>query len=66
MDYNFTARVENQFDKIAEGKEEWTQMMKAFDKGFEPTVDKVMNARWSTRPASGSSALSPERASPCS
>ncbi len=45
MDYNFTAKVERQFDRIAEGKEEWTTMMQQFDKGFEPTVDKVMNAR---------------------
>ncbi len=45
MDYNFTAKVETQFDRIAEGKEEWTQMMKHFDKEFEPIVTKVMNAR---------------------
>ena len=45
MDYNFTARVEEQFDQIAEGKEEWLQMMKTFDKDFEPVVDKVMNER---------------------
>ena len=45
MDYNFTAKVEQQFDRIAEGKEEWNTMMKVFDKSFEPTVDKVMNAR---------------------
>ena len=45
MDYNFTAKVEQQFDRIAEGKEEWNTMMKIFDKSFEPTVDKVMNAR---------------------
>ena len=45
MDYNFTARVEQQFDQIAEGKEGWNMMMKDFDKHFEPTVDKVMNAR---------------------
>ena len=45
MDYNFTAKVEQQFDQIADGKEEWTDMMKNFDKEFEPTVDKVMNAR---------------------
>ena len=44
MDYNFTAKVEQQFDQIAEGKEEWNTMMKVFDKSFEPTVDKVMNA----------------------
>ena len=45
MDYNFTAKVEQQFDQIADGKEEWTDMMRHFDKEFEPTVDKVMNAR---------------------
>ena len=45
MDYNFTAKVEDQFDRIAEGKEEWQAMMKKFDKGFEPTVEKVMKAR---------------------
>ena len=45
MDYNFTARVESQFDQIAEGHEEWTSMMHNFDHHFEPTVRKVMNAR---------------------
>ncbi len=45
MDYHFTAKVEQQFDRIAEGKEEWTIMMQDFDKGFEPTVENVMNAR---------------------
>ena len=45
MDYNFTAKVEQQFDQIAAGKEVWTDMMQNFDREFEPTVDKVMNAR---------------------
>ena len=45
MDYNFTAKVEQQFDQIADGKEEWTDMMQHFDREFEPTVEKVMNAR---------------------
>jgi len=45
MDYNFTAKVEQDFDKIAEGREKWTKMMKDFYKGFEPTVEKTMNAR---------------------
>lgn len=45
MDYNFTARVESQFDQIAEGHEEWTSMMHNFNHDFEPTVRKVMNAR---------------------
>lgn len=45
MNYNFTAKVEEQFDKIAEGDEEWSTMMKDFDTTFTPTVSKVMNER---------------------
>ena len=45
MDYNFTAKVEQEFDQIADGKEEWTDMMRSFDNEFEPTVDKEMIAR---------------------
>ena len=45
MDYNFTAKVEQDFDKIAEGNEKWQSMLKTFYKSFEPTVEKTMNAR---------------------
>ena len=45
MDYNFTAKVELDFDQIAEGKESWNEMMKAFYTEFEPTVEKTLNAR---------------------
>lgn len=45
MDYNFTAKVEQEFDKIAEGKAEWNKEMRVFYQGFEPEVEKVMNAR---------------------
>ncbi len=45
MDYNFTAKVEQDFDKIAGGDEKWTDMMKAFYKDFEPTVEKTLNTR---------------------
>ena len=45
MDYNFTAKVEQDFDQIAEGKVQWDKMMKSFDKDFEPTVDKALRQR---------------------
>ena len=45
MDYNFTAKVEQDFDQIAEGKESWSKMMHDFYKDFEPTVEKTLNAR---------------------
>ncbi|WP_347922754.1 type I DNA topoisomerase [Pontimicrobium sp. SW4] len=41
LDYNFTAKVENQFDDIADGKEDWTEMMKDFYKEFHPIVEDV-------------------------
>ena len=45
MDYNFTANVEEKFDAIAEGTEDWHRMLKDFYKHFEPTVEKTMKAR---------------------
>ena len=45
MDYNFTAKVEQDFDKIAEGDEQWKDMMHAFYKDFEPTVEETLNSR---------------------
>jgi len=45
LDYNFTAKVEADFDEIAEGKEDWTKMMKTFYKSFHPkVVDVAENA----------------------
>ena len=45
MDYNFTAKVEQEFDQIAEGKKQWNKMIKSFYKDFEPTVEDTLNAR---------------------
>ena len=45
MDYNFTAKVEQDFDKIAEGKEKWQSMLKGFYEDFEPAVEDTMNSR---------------------
>ena len=45
MDYNFTAKVEQDFDKIAEGEEKWTDMMHHFYNNFLPEVENTMNSR---------------------
>ena len=45
MDYGFTANVEKQFDKIAEGKAKWSSMIKKFYKDFDPLVEQTMNIR---------------------
>jgi len=41
LDYNFTAKVEQDFDDIAEGNEKWTEMMNEFYDEFHPTVKDV-------------------------
>ena len=41
LDYNFTAKVEQNFDDIASGNEEWKVMMKDFYADFHPTVEDV-------------------------
>ncbi len=38
IDYNFTANVEKEFDKIAEGKTKWNAMIKKFYDGFHKNV----------------------------
>ncbi len=38
MDFNFTAKVEEEFDEIAEGKISWTKMLKEFYKPFHKNV----------------------------
>ena len=38
IDYNFTANVEKEFDKIAEGECEWNTMIKEFYKNFHQQV----------------------------
>ncbi len=40
LDYDFTATVEDDFDKIADGKESWTGMLSRFYKSFHPLVEK--------------------------
>jgi len=45
LDYNFTADVEKEFDAVAEGKADWTEMMKRFYADFEPLVEKTLEER---------------------
>ncbi|MGM5469687.1 type I DNA topoisomerase [Flavobacteriaceae bacterium LMO-SS05] len=41
LDYNFTAKVEEDFDDIAAGKANWSEKMKEFYKDFHPQVEYV-------------------------
>lgn len=41
LDYNFTAKVEQDFDEIAEGNRDWAEMMREFYNKFHPNVKEV-------------------------
>ena len=68
VDYDFTARVEADFDNIADGKQTWEKMIADFYKDFHPLVEKsddisrneVSQAReLGTDPKSGGEPISP-------
>ena len=41
LNYNFTALVEKNFDKIADGTEDWSKMIQNFYTKFQPVVEDV-------------------------
>ena len=45
LDYNFTATVEKQFDAIAEGKEQWTEMIGDFYGDFHKSVENALGSQ---------------------
>ena len=45
MDYNFTAKVEAEFDDIAEGKVKWNKEISDFYKIFHPTIENATKLR---------------------
>jgi DNA topoisomerase-1 len=42
MDFNFTARIEDEFDLIAEGQRSWTKMLEEFYKPFKKEVEETL------------------------
>jgi DNA topoisomerase-1 len=54
VDYNFTAKVEEQFDEIASGELEWTKMIDKFYKPFHSDIEKSKDI---SRPAASEKIL---------
>ena len=45
MDYNFTAKVENEFDEVAKGNVVWNKEIEEFYEGFHPSISDVSGLR---------------------
>ena len=66
MDYNFTANVERQFDEVAEGKENWTEMISNFYQNFEPQVERTLNEKTEHRVGERELGVDPKSGKPVS
>ena len=49
LDYDFTANVEEDFDKIADGKKDWSSTIGAFYRPFHKNVEKVLQEKGYSR-----------------
>ena len=45
MDYNFTAKVENEFDEVAKGNVVWNKEIADFYEDFHPSISRVSSLR---------------------
>ena len=66
MDYNFTANVEKQFDEVAKGKENWTEMISNFYQDFEPQVERTLNEKTEHRVGERELGVDPKSGKPVS
>ena len=66
VDYNFTARVEEEFDTIAEGKAPWTDTIGDFYTDFHPGVERATNERTAQRVGQRILGVQPETGLPVS
>jgi len=54
LDYNFTADVEKEFDRIANGQKEWNEMLESF---YGPFHDKIQDTQETSKKFSGEKLL---------
>ena len=66
MDYHFTANVEKEFDEVAEGKKDWTQMLSDFYRDFEPQVERTLNQKLERRVGERELGVDPKSGRPVS
>ncbi len=66
MDYNFTANVEKEFDEVAEGHKNWTNLISTFYRDFEPQVERMMNEKTEHRVGERELGIDPQSGKPVS
>ena len=71
MSYDFTAKEEEQFDRVAEGEADWVQTVDSFYKTFHPAIERIPKGKMEARllgndPATGEPVFAKvSRVGPC-
>ncbi|MCC8117526.1 MAG: type I DNA topoisomerase [Bacteroidales bacterium] len=66
VDYNFTANIEEKFDEIAEGQQQWPEVIEDFYNVFHPEIDKVNSMRLEHKVGERMLGVHPENGKPVS
>ena len=66
LDYNFTASVEKQFDEVAEGKVQWTDVISDFYADFHPQVEQAVSQKQGHRVGERTLGTDPKTGKPVS
>ena len=66
LDYNFTASVEKQFDEVAEGKVQWTDVIGDFYADFHPQVEQAVSQKQGHRVGERTLGTDPKTGKPVS
>ncbi len=64
MDVGFTAQMEENLDKVAEGKNDWVKLMQDFAKDFTPTLDAASKNMQSVKTGIETDIVCPECGKP--
>ena len=64
MDYGFTAKEEEEFDDIAEGKSEWNASIARFYADLHPIVDRVAKLQLEAKPGERELGIDPKTKKP--
>ena len=66
LDFNFTAKIEERFDDIAEGQLPWKEEIASFYTGFHPEIERINSMRMEHRVGERELGPDPESGRPVS
>lgn len=66
LDFNFTAKIEKEFDEVADGEKEWPKIIGHFYKDFHPSVESTLAVKTDHRVGERQLGIDPQSNKPIS